>query len=212
MKYKKKVSTYKVSKPKKNSTVFAATKASESKLSQAAMHLEYSFDRGVNFIDRVIRITGEIDEGFFDIVDAAMDEFERDSKKGVTVRIYSGGGSVYEALAIVGRLRKSKCHITTEGYGCIMSAATIILSCGDKRKMSEYATFMHHESSYAVEGRHSQISNFVHHAEREEGLWARWMAEFSDRDEAFWLQFGRHVDRFFFANECAELGVIDEII
>lgn len=200
----------KTTRPKRVSDVFAAAKASETKLSQTAMHLEYLFDRGVNFKDRTITITGDIEHPWFDIVDAAMSEFERDSKKGVIIKIYSEGGSVYEALAIVGRLTKSKCHITTEGYGCIMSAATIILACGDKRRMSEYATFMHHESSYGVEGRHSQVASYVAHAEREEKLWAKWMSQFSDRDEDFWAEFGKHIDSFFFAEECIELGVVDE--
>lgn len=197
--------------PKKTSDVFTAVKATDTKLSQTAMHLEYSFDRGVNFKDRTITITGDIETPWFDIVDAAMSEFERDSKKGVLIKIFSEGGSVYEALAIVGRLTKSKCHITTEGYGCVMSAATIILACGDKRRMSEYGTFMHHEAAYQVDGRHSQVKNYVAHAEREELLWAKWMAEFSNRDADFWIEFGKHVDTFFFAPDCVDIGVVDEV-
>lgn len=197
--------------PVRNSDVFSAVKATDVKLSQTAMHLEYLFDKGVNFKDRTITITGDIKDPWFDIVDAAMSEFERGSKKGVTIKIFSEGGSVYDALAIVGRLKKSKCHITTEGYGCIMSAATIILACGDRRKMSEYATFMHHESSYGVEGRHSEIKNYVSHAEREERLWCEWMAEFSNKSKEFWTEFGKHLDKFFFADECMEHGVVDEV-
>lgn len=197
--------------PTRNSDVFSAVKANDTKLSQTAMHLEYLFDRGVNFKDRTLTISGEIDYPLFDIVDAAMSEFERGSKKGVTVKVFSEGGSVYEAMAIVARLKKSKCYITTEGYGCIMSAATLILACGDYRKMSELATFMHHESHYIVEGRHSQISNYVKHAEREELLWARCMEKFSKQNQEFWMEFGKHMDRFFFADECLKYGVIDEV-
>lgn len=200
-------------KPKRTSDVFSAVKASDTKLSQAAMHLEYAFDRGVNFIDRTITISGPIESPWFDIVDAAMSEFERGSRKGVTVKIFSEGGSVYEALAIVGRLRKSKCHITTEGYGCVMSAATIIMACGDTRKMSEFATFMHHESAYEMPyGRHSENKNYVAQADREEELWCKWMARFSSESPDFWREFGKHVDAFFFADECLKYGVIDEII
>ncbi len=139
--------------PKKNSgDVFSAVKAADAKPTQTAMQLEYSFDRGVSFKDRSISIIGPIEEGWFDIVDAAMNEFERVSnKKTVTVKVYSEGGSVYEALAIVGRLRKSGCHIVTEGYGVVASAATIILACGHRRKISHYAQFMHHEYSLFVQ-------------------------------------------------------------
>jgi ATP-dependent protease ClpP protease subunit len=202
-----------VIKPMRSSDVFSAVKASDSKLSQAAMHLEYLFDKGVNFIERTITISGPIESPWFDTVDAAMSEFERANRKGVTIRIFSEGGSVYEALAIVGRLRKSKCHITTEGYGCIMSAATIILACGDSRKMSEFATFMHHEAAYELPyDRHSNHSSYVKQAEREEQLWCKWMARFSKKPPEFWGEFGKHVDSFFFADECLEHGVIDEVI
>jgi len=198
--------------PQRNSNVFSAVKATDTKLSQTAMHLEYLFDRGVNFKDRTITLTGPIEYPMFDIIDAAMSEFERGSKKGVTIKIFSEGGSVYEALAIVGRLKSSKCYITTVGYGCIMSAATIILACGDARKMSEYATFMHHESSYDVGGRHSEIKNYVGQADREEELWAKWMGEMSNKPKEFWLEFGKHLDHFLFADECLEHGVIDEVV
>lgn len=197
--------------PKRTSDVFTAVKASDTKISQTAMHLEYLFDRGVNFKDRAITITGDIDQPWFDIVDAAMSEFERDSKKAVKIKINSSGGSVYEALAIVGRLRNSKCHVITEGYGHVMSAATIILACGDKRRMSEFATFMHHEASYEAAGRHSQVVAEVNQREREEKLWSKWMAEFCRGDENNWYEIGKHTDKYYTAEECVEMDIVDEV-
>lgn len=193
--------------------VFSAAKAADTKLTQTAMQLEYSFDRGVNFKDRSITIVGEITEPWFDVVDAAMSEFERVSKKKtVTVKIYSEGGSVYEALAIVGRLKKYNCHIVTEGYGIIASAATILLACGDRRKMSKYAEFMHHESSYEVGGRHSEIVAYTKQAEKEERRWSKWMAEFSKKTEKFWYEWGKHIDKYLTAAECIKYGVVDEVL
>lgn len=149
---------------------------------------------------------------WFDIIDAAMSEFERHSKATVTIRIHSEGGSVYEALAIVGRLRQSKCHVVTEGYGSIMSAATLILACGDKRRISEFAFFMHHESYYGVEGRHQSNMATVKHYEREERMWCKWMEDFTEKDREFWYQTGQHVDEYFDAEQCVEIGIADEII
>ena len=177
------------------------------------LRLEYSFDMGINFADRVIQMTGELeDQGYFDRIDAALSEMERDSKKGITIRINSPGGSVYEALAILGRLKNSKCHITTEGYGCIMSAASLILAAGDKRKMSKYAQFMHHEAQYGLAGRHSAIQDEVAQIEREEHMWSRWMAEFTNKDAQFWYDHGKRKDFHMFAEECLATGIIDEII
>lgn len=177
------------------------------------MRLEYSFDKGVNFKDRSVMITGEIGEHItFDHVDAALSELERDSRKQITLKINSPGGSVYEATAIAGRIKSSKCKIVTEGFGQIMSAATLILASGDRRKMSRYAMFMAHEASYDIRGRHSDVQDEVKQKEREEDLWARWMADMTDGTEDFWRNRIYKTDLYFDAEQCLEYGIVDEII
>lgn len=197
--------------PKKNFD-FNAKSIADSKISQLGIHLETLLEYGINFRDRIITIKGEIDEKQFALVDAGLSEMESASRKAVTIRINSQGGSVYDALAIVGRLRASKCKIITEGYGEIMSAATLILACGHERKMSEFGWFMTHESSYAVEGKHSDVKNYVKQAEREEAVWNRYMAKFSKQDEKFWAKVNQGVDTFYSPEQLKEIGVIDEVI
>src|SRR4051812_7142651 len=99
-------------------------------------YLDFTF-KGINLRARSITITEEIDYKWFIEVDAAMSEFEAQSSKPVTIKISSQGGNVYDALAIVGRLKRSKCMIVTEGYGSIMSAATLIFASGNTRKISK---------------------------------------------------------------------------
>lgn len=176
------------------------------------LRLEYSFDHGVNFRDRVIQITGPIGDAIFDHIDAALSELERQNKKSITIRINSPGGSVYDALAIVGRLTASPCRIITEGYGHVMSAAVLVLACGDKRRMSKFSWFMHHKSSYMVGGSHDDVVEEVQQMEREERFWARWMQEFSSQDAKFWLSSVRKKNFYATAEECLKLGVIDELI
>lgn len=188
----------------------AAKKVEESKISQTALHLEYLFD-GVDFKNRSITISEDIHEDLFIFVDAAMNEMERVNRKHITIKLNSPGGSVYEALAIVGRMKKSPCNIHTEIYGHTMSAATLIAAAGDVRKMSKYAFFMHHSSSYEVSGRHSEVRATVEQMEREERLWAKWMADLTTPDDEFWYETGKNVDAYFTAEECLELGVVDEV-
>jgi len=177
------------------------------------LRLDHSFEKGVNYLDRVIQITGEIGEDVtFDWLDAALCELERDTKKTVTLKIFSGGGSVYDALAMVGRLKASRCHIVTEGYGAVMSAATLLLACGNFRKISEYCQFMHHSSTYGVHGRHDEVKAEVENAEREERLWAHWMAKFSTQDEQFWYNHGKNHNMYLSAEQVLVLGVVDAII
>ena len=119
---------------------------------------------------------------------------------------------MYEAIAIVGRMKASPCVIVTEGYGMVMSAATMLLAAGTLRKVSKYCWFMHHESAYQVGGRHSEIKAYVAQAEKEELVWAQWMAELTKKKAAFWQQTGTHIDAYFTAEQLVKLGVADELI
>lgn len=184
----------------------------DAKVTYAGLVFEYALLYNINLKDRVITLNGEIDESKFALIEAGFTLLESDNRQGITVRINSPGGSVYDALAIIGRMTSSKCHVTTEGYGHIMSAATLILAAGDKRKISKYAFFMHHESSYTVEGKHSAIKNLVNQSDLEDRKWCEWMAEFSKKDKDFWMTNGVGTDLYLTAEQIKEYGVADEII
>ena len=120
------------------------SKSTDSELE--SLRLEYCFDKGIDLKNRSIRISEEIDE--FETpakIDAALTDMESHSKKGITIKIISPGGSTYGALAIVDRIRMSKCKIVTVCLGQVMSAASLILAAGDKRIIGRYAWVMHHE-------------------------------------------------------------------
>lgn len=199
--------------PKQQNRNFSSTEKSnvDAKVAQASLLLDYSFGYKVDFKNRIITISGDIDKDVFEIIDAGLTEMESQSRKAVTIKINSGGGDTYQAAAIVGRLRESKCKIITKGYGYIMSAATIILACGHERFCSKYAMFMHHESSYGFEGKHSTTKDLVEQLEREDDLWCMWMEEFTAKPKAFWRKTGVRKDAYFTADQLLELGVVDQI-
>lgn len=177
-----------------------------------SLRLEYCFEKGINFKDRVIQITGEIEENAsFDWLDAALTEMERGSKKTVTIKINSPGGSVYEALAMVDRIRESKCHIVTKCYGHAMSAAGLILAAGHRRYMGKMSWFMYHEISSGISGSLSEMKDHVDQIEREMKEWARAMAEFSIQPQEYWLDVGHKHDFHLNAEQCLEAGVVDGI-
>lgn len=182
-------------------------------LEQEKLRLEYLFEQGIDLKHRIIRITGPIGDGTFEEFDCQLTELEKsNARKTVTVRINSPGGSVYDALAIVGRIKSSSCPVITEGYGHIMSAATLVLAAGKRRKMSMYAWFMFHKSQYMVGGSHDDVIEAVEQAEREEKFWAKWMAEMSEKDAKFWYNSAKKKDFYMTAEECLKVGIIDEII
>ena len=175
------------------------------------LRLGYHFEEGVNFRDRVIQIDDEIDESSFSLFDAALSEMERDSKRTVTIRINCPGGSVYDALAIIGRASSSSCHIVTEGYGHVMSAATLLLASGKKRRMSKYAIFMAHQMTYHVMVSHVYTKEDLEQVEKQERLWCICMAEVSNKDAKFWYDRTYKKNLYLTADECLEYGIIDEI-
>lgn len=192
-------------------------------LDHKKLKLEYSFEQGVDFDNRIIRLTGTIgtssgpfdmEDTFcnFDILDAALTEMEKSSEDPIIVRINSGGGSVYEALAMVGRIKASSCKIITEAYGHCMSAATLLLACGDERKVSKYCISMFHQSSYGIQGSHEEIKEEVAQMEREEKLWAKWISELSTKDERFWKNKVKKKNMYLTAEEMLSWGVVDAII
>jgi len=188
------------------------TKRVPENVEKLELHLKYLFEHKVNLRDRVITINKDIDAETFAFVDSAITELESYNRQAITIRICSDGGDVYSALAIVGRIKTARCKIITEGYGCVMSASTLILAAGKERRASKYLFFMHHESSYGVEGRHSVIKAEVDQKEKEEKLWAKWMEELTKRQSKFWLERGKFIDEYWTAEELVEMGVVDAII
>lgn len=173
---------------------------------------EVALKYGINLQARSIQLTGEIDGEMFNLIDSALTLLEEQSKAGITIKINSQGGALYEALAIVGRMKASKCKITTEGYGSIMSAAALIMSAGDKRRMSSYATFMFHEASGEHEGTIKQLKHNVKQLEREWDIWCGYMDKFSACTKEFWLSQGLlGEDLYLTAGECFTHGVVDEV-
>ena len=93
-----------------------------------------------------------------------------------------------------------------------MSAAVLILACGDERRMSRFSFLMHHESSYGLQGRHSDMKHEMKQMERMERLWSKWMEEFSTESAEFWYEKGKNTNLYLDAEECLKSGIIDKLI
>lgn len=104
---------------------------------------------------------------FFDEVDGAsvceaikfIDMIEKEKKvEHLTMVINSGGGNIYDGLALYDRLRACKLPVTTIGTGLVASMAFIIFLAGDKRICSPRVRFLNHQAKISIEGRVEDIN------------------------------------------------------
>ena len=179
---------------------------------EKALYLDYAFNRGLDLKNRIIRLTEDIEDHSFDWFDTAITALETENRKAITMRISCYGGDVYGALGIIGRMQKSKCKINTEGYGKIMSAATAILAAGSgTRSMSRLADFMHHETSYSVDGKHSDIQHEVKMSQNLSEKWCFLMFELTGVSKQYWATRGVGKDYYLTAEQCLGLNIVDEV-
>ena len=183
------------------------TTAAEVFMLQAELLLKYNLD----VAKRTFWIMGEINTKTLKHVDACLSILETQGRQKVTIKLCSEGGEVDEALAIVSRMQRSPCKVRVEAHGQCMSAATAILAIGSKRSVSKYVTFMFHEASYGIEGKHSEIKPWIAQFDKSEATWAALMAEHSNKDASFWLEQSKHTDKFLTPAQLLEYGVVDEI-
>jgi ATP-dependent Clp protease protease subunit len=117
--------------------------------SASDMDLPPFFDLGYKLLDeRIIMITGEIDDRMSSMVKTQLLYLEKQSpNEDIKMYIDSPGGSVYSGLGIVDTMEYISCDIETINTGLAASMAAIILCCGTpgKRKSLKRSRCMIHQ-------------------------------------------------------------------
>lgn len=200
------------------------SEVTKTEFEQEKYNFETSLDHGIDFKNRIIRISGSIGDcsnpltgttEYFDfnLLDVAMTRMEQDSStEAITIKVNSEGGLVYEAFAMIGRIKASPCPIITEGYGCVMSAATLILMSGDVRRLSRFCSTMFHAMQYGTNGDHADIKEHVAQADKEMKNLVKYYEEFSTQPASFWTRKIKKKEYYPSAEEMLSHGAIDEII
>lgn len=170
------------------------------------------FDRGIDRVSRTIILSGEVDEDFLFNLECGLTLLEGLGKEDINIRLNTPGGCVFLGNSVVDRILSSTCRIHIHAYGEISSMGISILAAGDTRSASPLTSFMHHEDSYLVEGRHSHNKNYIKFAERQDMIMCKWLATRTKMDYNFWKKTGVEADHWFTADEALRYGLIDEII
>jgi len=175
--------------------------------------LDTLLQHNLSLSDRSFSIFGDVSEAMLIRIDACLSFLEARGDEPVTIKLCSGGGEIYPAHAIIGRLQRSKCKIIIEAYGQIMSAATSIFCAADVRRSSKYTTFMFHQTKLALpELITRDLNNEIEQNNKEEHLYLEILAEHTGKSIAFWnklIKSGKNV--YLTAEQCKKFGLVDEV-
>jgi ATP-dependent protease ClpP protease subunit len=183
-------------------------------LASIELHLKSAIHYGIDLVSRVLVFDSGIEDSCFHWLSAGMACLEAKGDEDITLDICSVGGSVSQALAILGRIRSSPCKVHVRVFGSCCSAATILLAgATGKRQISEFASFMHHEASWEYGARQSGHKDILLLMEKEQKRWAAWLERFTKKPANYWLKLEESgKDHWFVPEECVALGVADEVI
>lgn len=128
----------------------------------------------------------------------------------ITVRINSGGGDVFEGLAIHNALRRHKAAIRVEIDGLAASIASVIALAGDEVCMADNAFFMIHDPSGIEWGTAEDMRKTADLLDQVGGSLANIYAEKTGKpiDE---IQAWMNEETWFTAEEAHEAGFVDTV-
>lgn len=179
--------------------------------------LETYFDYGVDIANRCIFLTGDVDNDTISHVVKGLYLMENQNAQHdpIELRISSYGGDIYDMFALHDVTRTLQSPVHTMGMGKVMSAAVLLVACGQKghRWAGENTTFMIHVPSWesAYQKMHDHKVS-VKEGERAWNAWYRLMARYSNRPVEFWKkQCAKRDDVYFDALQAQEWGIIDHI-
>ena len=164
--------------------------------------------------DRIIFLTGEINDAVADVVVAQLIYLEgKDPNKDICLYINSPGGSVTAGMAIYDTMNYIKCDVSTICIGLAASMGAFLLSSGAKGKRFALANseIMIHQPLGGAQGQASDIKIQADHIIKTKHRLNTILAKNSGKP---YEQVEKDTDRdnYLSAEDAKEYGLIDEVI
>jgi len=177
--------------------------------------LTAALEKGIDVKGRRIFLHGGVDEDTIGIAIRGMYLLADMEKTPIELFVTSYGGDLDEAFALHDVTRTIKVPVHTVALGKCMSAAPLLVACGQKGKRwaSENCQFMMHDCEVDVsEGSPAYIAAYVEAARTQMARYAELLAKYTDKPKGHWTRmFQRKSDKFFTADDALEWGLIDNI-
>jgi ATP-dependent Clp protease protease subunit len=164
--------------------------------------------------DRIILLTGEVNEEMADLVVAQLLYLDaEDSDKDITLYINSPGGVITDGMAIYDTMQLIKCDVSTVCIGMAASMGSFLLAGGTKgkRKITPNADVMVHQPSGGAGGKSSDILISANRIIKMREKLEKHLSNFTgqtiekiheDCEKDYWMD----------AEEAVKYGIVDEII
>ena len=163
--------------------------------------------------DRIVFLTGEIDDLTADIVIAQLIYLEgKDPEKDISLYINSPGGSVSAGLAIYDTMNYIRSDVSTICIGLAASMAAFLLSSGAKGKRYALANseVMIHQPLGGAQGQASDIKIMADHILKTKRKLNEILAKNSGKPYEI-VERDTDRDNYLSAEEAKEYGLVDQI-
>ena len=144
--------------------------------------------------------------------DLYLDEDGNECYKPIWLYINSPGGVVYDGLAIIDTMRSIKSPVFTVCCGMAMSMGAAILSCGDRRFITENSTVMLHEVSSGTKGKVAEMREALEQSLHLNDLLERIIAENCGKTQEDYHNLTYKKDLYLDAKASIEFGIVDSIL
>lgn len=179
-----------------------------------------ALEHGVDVRGRRIFLHGGVDEQSIGVAIRAMYlladiKTSKPEDGRIELFVTSYGGDLDEAFVLHDVTRTIQVPVHTVALGKCMSAAPLLVACGQKGKRwaSENCQFMMHDVSLdEIDGSPAYIAAHVEAAKAQMQQYATLLGKYTDKPKAHWTRmFKNKSDKFFSAEEALEWGLIDNI-
>lgn len=177
-----------------------------------ANNKEYAYDLYSRLLqDRIIFLTGEIDDTISNIIISELLYLDNISHENIYLYINSPGGAITSGMGIYDTMRFIESKVITIGVGMCASMAAFLLSSGDERYVLPNAEVMIHQPLGGAQGQATDIKIAAERIIKLKEKLNRILSNNTHQPiEKIYEDTER--DNFLNAKEAKEYGLIDDII
>lgn len=176
--------------------------------------VEAYFDHGIDIANRRVFLDSDIESDSIGAAVRGLYLMQTQGDEKIDLFISSYGGSVYETLALYDIIRTIPIPIHTFAYGKCMSAAPLLLACGEPghRWVAPHVSLMHHDMSSDEEGTRSFLHSSIKEIESLYKEWITLLAQHSTKTYKWWDAKSRLPGDFYYSAEDAiDWGLADQM-